>query len=86
MQLYSPVNSLFSIHHLLLITECFACPWLQITSALASASMYDKAGALMERTGDAGRALEAYARGHAYRPAVELARRCVLELAASSLL
>lgn len=47
----------------------------RIVTVLATAGMYEKAGSLLERLGDAPRALEAYTRGHAYRPAVDLARR-----------
>ena len=49
----------------------------RIAVALASASMYDKCGGLLERMGDQTRAMDAYMRGRspAFRPAVDLARR-----------
>jgi intraflagellar transport protein 172 len=47
----------------------------RVTAALAAAGMYARAGVLMERLGDSGRALESYIRGNAWRQAVELARR-----------
>lgn len=47
----------------------------RVTAALAGAGMYARAGVLLERLGDAPRALESYVRGHAWRQAVDLARR-----------
>ncbi len=47
----------------------------RLASALAASGLFDKAGALLERLGDGGRALDAYVKGAAWRPAVDLARR-----------
>jgi hypothetical protein len=47
----------------------------KISNALASAGMYDRAGSVLEQMGRPERAMEAFVRGHAYRNAVELARR-----------
>lgn len=47
----------------------------KVASALTAAGMYDKGGQMLEQMGRPERALDAYVRGHAYRNAVELARR-----------
>uniref|UniRef100_A0A7S2RUI0 Intraflagellar transport protein n=1 Tax=Mucochytrium quahogii TaxID=96639 RepID=A0A7S2RUI0_9STRA len=47
----------------------------RIATALTSSGMHDKAGGFYERMGQVDRALDAYIKGHAYRNAVELARR-----------
>ena len=47
----------------------------RIAKALTRAKMYDKAGDLYEQMDHLDRALESYIKGHAFRPAVELARR-----------
>jgi intraflagellar transport protein 172 len=47
----------------------------KIATSLMSAAMFDKAGSVLEQMGRPERALEAYVRGHAFRNAVELARR-----------
>jgi len=47
----------------------------KVASSLSAAGMHDKAGNLFERMNDHGRALDAYEKGHAFRSAVELARR-----------
>ena len=44
-------------------------------SALAASGLFDKAGALLERLGEGGRALDAYVKGAAWRHAVDLARK-----------
>ena len=46
-----------------------------IAAALEKGGLQPKAGALYERMGEAGRAMEAYVNGHDFRSAVELARR-----------
>ncbi|CAM6098614.1 unnamed protein product [Calypogeia fissa] len=46
-----------------------------IAGALQQAGMFEKAGDFLERLGKYERAKESYCRGHAYRRAVELARR-----------
>ena len=50
--------------------SCLSCDYC--VNALPSRR---KAGGLLERLGDHSRALDAYIRGDAWRPAVELARR-----------
>jgi intraflagellar transport protein 172 len=47
-----------------------------VASALTEAGMYDKAGEFFEQMDQMARALDSYTKGHAYRRAVELARRC----------
>lgn len=47
----------------------------QVGGALFSSGMFEKAGALYEKLGDAHRAMEAYRKGQAYARAVELSRR-----------
>lgn len=47
----------------------------QIAAALTRAGMHDLAGDFFERLDELQRALDSYIRGHAYRKAVELARR-----------
>jgi intraflagellar transport protein 172 len=47
----------------------------RVTSELAAAGMYSRAGALMERLGDPSGALESYVRGNAWKQAVDLARK-----------
>jgi len=47
----------------------------KIATALLRAQLYDKAGAFLEQLQEFDRALDAYRKGHAYRNAVELARR-----------
>lgn len=51
----------------------------RVTLALTAAGMLERAGALFERMGDTARALDAYAKGSAFRQAVELARRAAPE-------
>lgn len=47
----------------------------KISSQLISAGMHEKAGEFLERMNLLDRALDSYVRGHAFRKAVELARR-----------
>lgn len=47
----------------------------KIAAALATAGMHDKAGSVLEQMGRPERALDAFVKGHAFRNAVELARR-----------
>ena len=47
----------------------------KIATALLRAGLNDKAGAFLEQLQEYDRALDAYRKGHAYRAAVELARR-----------
>lgn len=47
----------------------------RIATALTNSGMHDKAGSFYERNGQTERALQSYKKGHAYRNAVELARR-----------
>jgi len=47
----------------------------KIATALLRSGLYDKAGAFLEQLQETERALDAYRKGHAYRNAVELARR-----------
>jgi intraflagellar transport protein 172 len=47
----------------------------QIASALTKAGMHDLAGEFFEKLDELQRALDSYIRGHAYRRAVDLARR-----------
>ncbi len=47
----------------------------RIAQALGTAGMFDKAGSMLEQMGRPEKALEAFVRGHAFRNAVELARR-----------
>lgn len=46
-----------------------------VAAALTRASMHDRAGDFYERLNDLPRALDCYIRGHAFRKAVDLARR-----------
>jgi intraflagellar transport protein 172 len=47
----------------------------RVAGALSAAKMFDKAGEFYEKMDQMQRALDAYTRGHAYRRAVDLARR-----------
>lgn len=47
----------------------------KISAQLISASMFEKAGEFFERLNILDRALDSYVRGHAFRKAVDLARR-----------
>lgn len=47
----------------------------KIATALVRSGLYDKAGAFLEKLQEYERALDAYRKGHAYRHAVDLARR-----------
>jgi intraflagellar transport protein 172 len=47
----------------------------RVVAALVAGAVFDRAGALLERMGDAARALDAYTRGNAWRAAVDLARK-----------
>ncbi|GBG27682.1 Intraflagellar transport protein 172-like [Hondaea fermentalgiana] len=47
----------------------------RIATALTNSGMHDKAGSFYERNGQMERALQSFKKGHAYRSAVELARR-----------
>ena len=47
----------------------------QIAMALLRAGLHDKAGAFLENLNEYQRAVDAYRKGHAYRAAVDLARR-----------
>jgi len=46
-----------------------------VAGALADSDLYDKAGEFYEEMGQLQRAMDSYVKGHAYRKAVELARR-----------
>ena len=47
----------------------------EITGALSKSGLHEKAGSFFEKLGMAERALDSYRKGHAYRRAVELARK-----------
>lgn len=47
-----------------------------VATALSRSGMHDRAGEFYERLDELPRALESYVRGHAFRKAVDLARRC----------
>jgi intraflagellar transport protein 172 len=47
----------------------------RVATSLTSAGLHDRAGELYEEMGQLQRGLDAYIKGHAYRQAVELARR-----------
>ncbi len=46
-----------------------------ILTSLAKAGLYERAGELYEHMARSGEAMQSYRRGHAYRKAIDLARR-----------